>query len=108
MASAAISQAFRTVHSHGYTKKSRDLKEVGGVSFRPCQKGFKIDAECSVTLCHGFETRARMAIRASASQTPVADQVLTPSKGDSTDPQKKSSMSLLIILLLKFNMLNTL
>ncbi|KAI4321147.1 hypothetical protein MLD38_034565 [Melastoma candidum] len=98
MATAAIGQAIRTVPSHCYSERSRPEKELGYVSFRPSQNCFKFEAQRLVGIGHGIDGRITTAIKASASQAPVANPVLNPSKSDLSDSPKKSKESALILI----------
>lgn len=91
MAAAVFHQAIGTSQSLGPINNSGCHQEIGNGSMKLIFKGFKVELGLSKRECKCSSLRNFGVIRASSSQTSVADPVLSPSNKNTKEPRKKSS-----------------
>ncbi|KAF4358350.1 hypothetical protein CsatB_008851 [Cannabis sativa] len=95
MATTAFHQTIGTFQSHGHINKPGIRKEIGDVAMRLPLKSFKLELGLSKRACF---SRNLGVIKSSASQSSVADQVLSPSNKNTSEPRKKSKEAALILI----------
>lgn len=90
MAATAFHQAIGTLQSYGLNNLGL-RQEIGDGALRLPVKGFKVELGLSKRAFYSAGSRNFGVIRASGSQTSVADPPLSPSNKNTSEPRKKSS-----------------
>lgn len=96
MAATAFHQAIGTLQIQSHSLGLR--QEIGDGAVRLPLKSFKLELGLSKRACYGSGQRKLSVIQASASQTSVADPVLSPSNKNTNESRKKSNEAALILI----------
>ncbi|PON61608.1 Phosphoglycerate mutase [Parasponia andersonii] len=96
MAATAFHQAIGTLQIQSHSLGLR--QEISDGAVRLPLKSFKLELGLSKRACYGSGQRKLSVIQASASQTSVADPVLSPSKKNTNESWKKSNEAALILI----------
>ncbi|POO04037.1 Phosphoglycerate mutase [Trema orientale] len=96
MAATAFHQATGILQIQSHSLGLR--QEIGDGAVRLPLKSFKLELGLSKRACYGSGQRKLSVIQASASQTSVADPVLSPSNKNTSESRKKSNEAALILI----------